>query len=325
MSYSVAIRTLGTSSTLRQELESLHRQTFMPEKILIYIAEGYHRPDYTVGKEQYKWVPKGMVRQRTLNYEDISSEYILFLDDDVELAANTAELLLKAAEDYSADCVGADTFKNQDMSVKNKLYAAITNLVFPRPNDQWAFKIHRNGSFSYNNNPKEGFYLSQSCAGPAWLCRKDSFLSLHLEDELWLEKLGFPFGEDVLETYKLYKNNYKLGVYYGSGIKNLDAKSSSGVFQKDEKKFYVRSYASFVLWWRMIFDLKDQPALSSMLSALSFGFKTVWLLLIHFIAALFLRKIRIPYYYVKGIIDGWNYVHSEDYKKIPSYVIKDRK
>ena len=325
MTYSVAIRTLGTSPALRSELESLHRQTVLPDKIMVYIAEGYSRPEYTVGKEEYKWVPKGMVRQRTLQYDDIDSEYILFLDDDVELAPNTAELLLKAAEDYSADCVGPDTFKNQDMSVKSKLYAAVTNLVLPRPNDRWAFKIHRNGSFSYNNNPKDGFYLSQSCAGPAWLCKKNVFLSLHLEDELWLEKMGFPFGEDVLETYKLYKNGFRLGVYYGSGIKNLDAKSSSGVFQKDERKFYIRSYATFVLWWRMILDYKDQSFLSSMLSALSFGLKAFWLLLINIAAALFLRKVKIPYYYVKGIVDGWHYVHSEDYKKIPSYIIKERR
>ena len=325
MTYSVAIRTLGTSSALRSELESIYRQTVLPEKVLVYIAEGYNKPEYTVGKEVYKWVPKGMVRQRALSYEDIDSEFILFLDDDVELATNTAELLLKAAADYSADCIGADTFKNQDMPIISKLYSAVTNLVFPRPNDQWAFKIHRNGSFSYNNNPKDGFYLSQSCAGPAWLCKKDVFLALHFEDELWLDNLGFAFGDDVLETYKLYKNGFKLGVYYGSGIKNLDAKSSSGSFQKNEKKFYVRSYATFVLWWRMIYDFKDQSVWSSLLSALSFGFKTFWLLLINTLAAILLRKIKIPYYYVKGINDGWQFVHSEDYKNIPSYLIKERK
>ena len=324
MTYSVAIRTLGTSPALLTELESIHRQTVLPEKILIYIAEGYNRPEFTVGKEEYKWVSKGMVRQRALPYEDIESEFILFLDDDVDLAPDTAELLLNAADYYSADCVGADTFKNQDMLIKSKLFAAVTNLVFPRPNDRWAFKIHRNGSFTYNNNPKDGFYLSQSCAGPAWLCRRDVFLALHFEDELWLDNMGFAFGDDVLETYKLYKNGFKLGVYYGSGIKNLDAKSSSGVFQKGEKRFYVRSYATFVLWWRMIFDFKDQSVFSSLLSALSFGFKTAWLLLINTFAAILLRKIKIPYYYVKGIKDGWQFVHSDDYRRIPSYLIKER-
>ena len=325
MTYSVAIRTLGTSSALRAELESLHRQTVQPDKIMIYIAEGYSRPDFTVGHEEYKWVPKGMVRQRTLSYDDIASEYILFLDDDVELAPNSAELLLKAAVDYSADCVAADTFKNQDMPLKSKLYAAVTNLVFPRPHDRWAFMIHRNGSFSYNTNPDDGFYLSQSCAGPAWLCNKKVFLSLHFEDEIWLDKIGFSFGDDVLESYKIYKNGFLLGILYNSGIRNLDAKSSSGVFQKDEKKFYVRSYATFVLWWRMIFDFDDQSVLSSMLSAMSFGFKAFWLLLVNIAAAFILRKVKIPYYYLKGLVDGWHYVHSEEYKKIPSYIIKERR
>lgn len=324
MSYSVAIRTLGTSPILRQELESLHRQTVLPDRIMIFIAEGYERPSFTVGREEYRWVPKGMVRQRALKYEEIDSDYILLLDDDVLLEPNSSELLLKAAKDYSADCVGADTFKNQEMPLKKKIFAVMTNLVFPRFWDQWAFKIHRNGSFSYNNNPKQGFYLSQSCAGPAWLCKKEVFLSMHFEDELWLDKMNFSFGDDALESYKIFINGYKLGVYFESGIKNLDAKSASGVFQKDEKKFYVRSFASFVLWWRMIFDIKDQSFLSSLLTSLSFGFKTVWLLLINIGAALLLRKLKIPYYYVKGIMDGWNYVHSEDYQIIPSYIIKER-
>ena len=82
MSYSFAIRTLGTSAILRQELESLHCQTIKPDKIVVYIAEGYERPNYSVGIEEYQWVPKGMVRQRVLRYEDIDSEYIFFLDDE---------------------------------------------------------------------------------------------------------------------------------------------------------------------------------------------------------------------------------------------------
>ena len=324
MSYSVAIRTLGTSPFLQKELESLQHQTVKPDKIMVYIAEGYKRPLFSVGTEEYRWVPKGMVRQRALNYEEIDSEYILFLDDDVELAPNTAELLLKAAEGFAADCVGADTFKNHEMTIKSKLYAIATNLVFPRPYDQWAFKIHRNGSFSYNNSPQKGFYLSQSCAGPAWLCRKKVFLSLHMEDELWLDSLGFPFGEDALETYKIFKNGYKIGVYYDSGIKNHDAKSSSGNFQKDERRFYIRGYASFVLWWRMIYDIKNQPNWSRIFTILTFGFKLLWLFGIHIICAIVLRSIKIPYYFLIGIKGGWKYAHSIEYKRVPSYIIKNR-
>lgn len=324
MSYSVAIRTLGTSPVFQQELESIHRQTIMPDKIVIYIAEGYNRPQFTVGIEEYKWVPKGMIRQRALRYEDIDSDYIFFLDDDVVLAPDASEILLKEVAIHSVDCIAPDTFKNHEMTLVDKVYAIITNLVFPRPNDNWAFLRHCNGSMSYNNNPKNSFYLSQTCDGPAWICKKDVFLALHFEDELWLDKLGFAYGDDALESYKIYKNGYKLGVYYGALAKHLSAKTSSRDYQMNRKKFYVRSYATFVLWWRMIYDIKDQSMLFKFFAWLSFGFKLVWLLFINACASIVLREVKIPYYYIKGNFDAWRFVHSDEYKMIPSYIIKYR-
>ena len=99
MKYSVTIRTLGKNpETLKRELESIARQTVLPNEIIIYIAEGYERPSYTIGEEKYVWVRKGMVAQRALKYEEISSEVVLMLDDDVELAEDSAEKMLKAME-----------------------------------------------------------------------------------------------------------------------------------------------------------------------------------------------------------------------------------
>ena len=83
--YSVAIRTLGTSGDLlKRELQSLQRQTVRPQKVVIYIAEGYRRPSFTVADEQYIYVKKGMVAQAALDYDEIDTELILKLDDDVE-------------------------------------------------------------------------------------------------------------------------------------------------------------------------------------------------------------------------------------------------
>ena len=206
MSYSIAIRTLGTSGEkFVRELESIKQQTIQPDKVVIYIAEGYARPEYTIGKEEYVWVKKGMMRQRVLRYDEIDSPLVMLLDDDVELAPDSAEKLINTLNDYQLDCVAADTFRNHRMSLSRKFYAAVTNLVFPHYSKKWAFKIHSNGSFSYNNSVKRDVYLSQSAAGPASLWKKDVFLSLHLDDELWLERFGFPFGEDALTFNKLYE------------------------------------------------------------------------------------------------------------------------
>ena len=65
--YSVAIRTLGTAGEkFRIELESIGRQTVLPEKVIVYVAEstGVKFQDDCFCGEKYVYVAKGMVAQR---------------------------------------------------------------------------------------------------------------------------------------------------------------------------------------------------------------------------------------------------------------------
>lgn len=319
MTYSVAIRTLGTSGEkFIRELSSIASQTILPEKVVVYIAEGYPRPEFQIGKEVYVWVKKGMVSQRALPYAEIDSDYILLLDDDVELQPDSVERLFDAVVKEQADVVGADTFRNQDMSLMSKLFALFTNWIYPHFDQNWAFKMLCHGGFSYLNCPKYNYYPSQSCAGPASLWRKDTLLKLHLEDEMFLDELGFAFDDDTLEFYKVYRNHYKLFVHYNSGIVHLDAKSSSANYQQNINKYYTRSKASYILWWRMFYE----PSSSKLLTAIVYMLKVFWLFLINLFAAVRFVNFSIVRLYLKGIRDGWYYVHSERFRSIPSFVIK---
>jgi len=319
-SYSIAIRTLGTVGDIfKQELESICLQTVKPERVLVYIAEGYPRPSFSVGEEEYIWVKKGMIAQRTLHYDEISSDCILTLDDDVLLAPNSAELLLRAIKENDVDAVGADAFKNHEMGLGMKVYAAFTNLVFPHCSRKWALKVHRNGSFSYNNHPFRPFYYSQRCEGPAILWKKEALISVHLEDEEWLDELVFAYLEDTLETYKLYFNGGKLGLLYNAGIIHLDAGASSGDYKKDPRRFYIRTKASFMVWWRMCFRNGADTSLSRILAATSYGIKFVLLIPAMCIAALVYRRQNVICSYFKGVRDGWREVHSEPFRSLPPY------
>ena len=322
MSYSIAIRTLGTSGEkFVRELESIKRQTIQPDKVVIYIAEGYTRPEYTIGKEEYVWVKKGMMRQRVLPYHEIDSSLIMLLDDDVELAPDSAEKLINTLNKYQLDCIAADTFRNHKMPLSGKFYSAVTNLVFPHYSIKWAFKIHSNGSFSYNNCVKRDVYLSQSAAGPASLWKKDVFLTLHLDHELWLERFVFPFGEDALTFNKLYRNGFKLGVHYESGVKNLDGKSSSSAFQKNPRKFYIRSVSSMMIWYRTCYSPNNFGPIKRAMAVLSFSLKAIWLLLVNLVAACCLWIPQAPVYYLRGLVDGIRFVHSDEFQRLPNYVI----
>ena len=77
MEYTAVIRTLGTAGEKYQQLlNSLMWQTIPPKKIIVYIAKGHPIPIETIGCEEYIYVKKGMVAQRALQYNEVSTEYI---------------------------------------------------------------------------------------------------------------------------------------------------------------------------------------------------------------------------------------------------------
>ena len=96
MEYTAVIRTLGKAGEKYQTLlDSLVSQTIPPKEIIVYIAEGYQFPKETCGKEKYVCVPKGMVAQRALRYDEVHTDYLLMLDDDVYLPGDAVERLFR--------------------------------------------------------------------------------------------------------------------------------------------------------------------------------------------------------------------------------------
>lgn len=340
--YSIAIRTLGTAGEkFRQELESIARQTVQPERVIVYVAEtsGVKFVDGTIGKEEYRYVRKGMVAQRALSYEELNTPYILLLDDDVELAPDSAERLLMNIEDYEADAVGADVFKDQDMSLALKTFAILTNWVAPHGDDRWAYKVTRTGAFSYlsrrkitemkelnNERMKNGFCLgSQKLDGPCVMWKKESLLALHWEDELWMDQLSeFAYGDDLVESYKCYVNGGKLLLNYDAGVTYLNAKTASSTYHHTHRKYYIRSLMSAIIWYRTQCEMKKLENERMIECQLAFAMKCVWLLLVNIIAGMLLLDLRIPVYYVQGLVDAWRFVHSEEYNRIPGYVISGK-
>lgn len=325
LTYSVAIRTLGQNpDILKTELESLHAQTVRPEKIIIYIAKGYKVPDFTVGIEEYVETDKGMVAQRAVRYDEISSDCILLLDDDVAFSKDCIQRILLQMEKYNADCIAFDTFRNHKMTLPGKIKAALSGLVFPHFNRKWAFKIHWNDTFSYINNPEEKCYASMSAAGPASLWKKKAILSMHFEDERWLDKLGFAYGDDGLEFYKLYLNGGKLMVTFDNGVTNLDAKTSSSSYIKSASRFYTMSKALVIRWHRMHFK-SAKNSFIGLFKLFSFAFRLFWQLSILCILSATKNYRCAALNFLKGIVSGLKYIKSPEYRNLPSYLLSPEK
>lgn len=317
MDYCVSIRTLGTAGEKYQTLlNSLDRQTIRPKKILVYIPFGYELPKETIGKEEYVRCPKGMVTQRSLPFDEIDTDFILFCDDDIWLADDFVESLFKGLQDNNGDCIAPDVFRIQEMSTLGKIKKAIAGYAFPRKDDGWAFRIMRNASYTYNAQPSKAVLPTESAAFACLLIKKKIYQSIHYYDERWMEDFGYPLGDDLLFFNKLFIMGYVTLVHYQAGIKHLDAGGGSRTFIAD--KFRKGIALDFVIQYRIKYSLKDNSVFEKLLCICSTFIKNAEQLL--FISAKELMRGNFVFVnYLKGIRDGYKYIHSNKYKQIPAF------
>lgn len=256
MEYTAVIRTLGKGGGYYQKtLDSLILQSIPPSAIIVYIAENYPLPSETVGVERYVYVKKGMVAQRALPYDEVDSEFILFLDDDVYLPPTGVETLYHELQQYKGDVISPYVFYNHKKSIKEKIRLAVFGREVCRLfGNRWGFKVLSTAGFSYINNPKKAVYESQTNAGPCFLCRKEDFLNIKYEDELWLDETPYAFPDDQVMFYKMYLSGLKILTSYDSGIVHLDAGSSTGGVDRTCKVIYSEYRNKLIFWYRFLYS-----------------------------------------------------------------------
>ena len=253
--YTAVIRTLGTAGEKYQQLlDSLQAQTIAPQAIIVYIAEGYPLPKETIGTEHYVYVKKGMVAQRALPYDEVQTEWMLFLDDDLYLPPNFVEMLYDHIVENDADVISPDIFPNHERSLLGKLMMAISGRMLPHRDDgKWGYKVIRTGGYSYNNHPTKSVYQSQTNAGACFLCRKGDFEKIHFDDELWMDNLSYAQGDDQVMFYKMYLHGLKQMTLYGSGIVHLDAGDNLNP-QKEKMLLYADLRFKILFWYRFLYS-----------------------------------------------------------------------
>lgn len=314
MDYSVAIRTLGKAGEKYQVLlNSLLNQTIKPQDIYVYIAEGYSLPKETIGIEKYVYVKKGMVSQRALKYDEIRSEYILFLDDDVYLPPNAVERMLNALRYMDANVISPDVFPNAQRPLFSKLQMALSGRMLPRKDDKkWAYKVMWNSGYSYNNAPSQDIYMSETNAGPCFLCLKSDFIKVNFEEELWLEACPYALGEDQVLFYKMHCLGFKQLTLFNSGIIHLDAATTLQSLDKEMNMIYSDFRFKTIFWHRFIY-LPEKKIFCRILSAISLIYSFVFAFLVSILKLKFnVLKIKLS-----AIRDAVSFINSPEYKMLP--------
>lgn len=252
--YTAVIRTLGTAGEKYQQLlDSLRAQTIAPQAIIVYIAEGYPLPKETIGTEHYVYVKKGMVAQRALPYDEVQTEWMLFLDDDVYLPPKAVETLYIQLRERGADVISPDVFPNANRPLLGELMMTLSGRMRARRGDDiWGYKVMRTAGYSYNANPTQSTYWSQTNAGPCFMCKKQTFLDIHFEEELWLDRLTYAQGDDQVMFYKMHLHGQKQLTSYNSGIVHLDAGGNRSP-EKERMLIYSDFRFKTIFWYRFIF------------------------------------------------------------------------
>lgn len=280
MNYTVVIRTLGTAGEKYQrELDSLCAQTLPPEDIIVYIAEGYPLPKETCGRERYVYVKKGMVAQRALRYDEVNTEWVLFLDDDLELANDFVERMFKSLDENDAEVISPDIFPNHERSLKNEIMMILSGRMRPRQGDDtYGYKVMHTCGYSYNKSPKSRAYISQTNAGACFLCKKKTFLKIHFEEEKWMDEMTYAIGDDQVMFYKMYLYGIKQYTLYHTNIKHLDGSGNMTNQEKAKKLVEADYYFRKVFWARFIQEPEQNP------------FVRIW------------NKVCISYFYLFGLM-----------------------
>ena len=313
MEYTAVIRTLGTAGEKYQRLlDSLKAQTVAPAKIIVYIAEGYPLPKESIGAEQFVRVKKGMVAQRALPYGEVGTEYVLFLDDDLAFPADFVERMYGLLVKESADVVAPDIYPNARRPLLPALMMFLSGRMRARRDDgHWGYKVMRNAGYSYNGNPRNPSYVSQTNAGACFLCRKADFRSIHFDEELWLDAVSYALGDDQTMYYKMYLQGLKVITWYDCEIQHLDAGGNTS--QEKERQLIYSDFRFKSIFWHRFIYLPERSAAKRLWSALCIGYAFAFTLLISLV------KFKFGIFRLKlsAMRDAAVFIRSKEYCKIP--------
>ena len=194
-----------------------------------------------------------MVAQRALPYDEVETEWMLFLDDDVFLPPYAVETLYRQLKEKGADVISPDVFSNAKRPLVAELLMTLSGRMRARRGDnKWGYKVMRTAGYSYNANPVLPTYWSQINAGPCFFCRKNDFLKIHFEEELWMDQQKYALGDDQVMFYKMHLCGLKILTSYNSGILHLDA-GASRTQEKEENIIYSDFRFKTIFWHRFIF------------------------------------------------------------------------
>lgn len=324
MSYSIVIRTLGTGGKKYQSLlDSIRSQTWQPNHVLVFIAEGYPLPQEQLGTEKFIYTRKGMWHQRVYGLEYAAelgdSDYILAVDDDISFAPDFVENSLRWMSDYSCDVLAPvpihklGEHKVMPMfSIKN----LVNTLMGIRIENHWQIeriKIIATGGFMANTKVKGDAMPTQSAQFTAFFIDSKKVKELDLKDEYWLDQTKYALPDDQVFFYKCYLRGFRQYMHDKYAVIHLDHGSSDP--NRLCESFYANGRNFLIFWHRFLFTRAG--VLRKLWLIICMSYRILMFILYCFCRGLLWRNFMPLKRYCLGVFTGLEYINSPKYKDLP--------
>ena len=200
--YSVVIRTVGKAGEkYKALLESIRGLSVQPQEVIVVLPEGYTIPQEQLGYETFIFCKKGMLNQRLVGGERAKGKYILFLDDDVSFEPAFIEKMIIPIEKGYCEATVPSQFSMLPPEKGIRKWIPILELsacpmLFYK---NYYTRILKSGGWSYKRfDPRTvpTYLYAHSAAGIGFLTRRDIFLKLNLQEEMWLDNMKYAMGDD---------------------------------------------------------------------------------------------------------------------------------
>lgn len=326
ISYSVAIRTLGTSGEKYTKLmQSIAKQKIQAKQIIVILPHGYKAPEKILGTEEFYFCKKSMVMQRLEALKYVNTDYILFCDDDIEFDENFTEKLLQPIAEGKADCTAGpllDFFPPDN--IKYKLASVLGGAcVMIKGRRNTYTRILKTGGWSYNhdiNTNENILYDAESLAWTCFMISKKVMMGIEFEKELWTEKFGYSAFEDRVMFYKLLHRGYKTKVVSNALYIHNDGKSSTS--QLKLEPYYAGAFNHYVFWHRYIYSLSNSFA-EKLWSRICIEYYLLMSKIYHKTLYLLKKENKEIYKCIcKAQKEAKDFVKSEEYMNLPKVIKK---
>lgn len=324
LAYSVVIRTTGKAGEKYQRLlNSIDALEPKPQEVIVVLPEGYDLPPERLGWETFYFCKKGMVTQRLYGIQVCRTPYALICDDDIAFGPDFVRQLAKPVVDGEYGISAGPLLELFPPRGMQSIFWALGAAAVPARNADAPYTaMLRSTGYVYNRNidlEHTRIYEAQSYCWACFFADMEKLRSIRMEDELWLDHMGYSAHDDTVMFYKAWLRGVKTAIVSTATYQHLDGKTSTQGRPVQVKR--AMGFTRAVLWYRFFYEQARGP--EKVWCAVCIGYRTLFQSATDLVRCIAGKR---PFAEVKAYVDGTIYalkwVKTEEYRNLPKLVEK---